>query len=82
LISEGNEGWCVQAHSTDPLIERIEWAYRHRDEVLEMGRRARQRAEQWTWADYRRKLIEELSPFLTAQGADTTIAHSWENAGS
>jgi starch synthase len=64
MISDEVEGWCVQAHSTDPLIERIEWAYSHRDALFEMGRRARQRAERWTWADYRRKLIIELSPYL------------------
>jgi hypothetical protein len=29
-----------------------------------MGRRARARAEQWTWADYRRSLIAELSTHL------------------
>jgi glycosyltransferase involved in cell wall biosynthesis len=82
LIADGVEGWCVQAHSIDPLIERIEWAYRHRDELFEMGSRARQRAERWTWADYRRKLVAELAPFLISQGADPAIAGSWENAGS
>ena len=64
LITDGVEGWCVKAHEVAPLIERIEWAYRHRDELHSMGQLARQRAEQWTWADYRRKLIIELAPHL------------------
>jgi starch synthase len=64
LITDGNEGWCVQAHQVEPLIERIEWAYQNREQLYGMGQRARQRAEQWTWADYRRKLIAELSPHL------------------
>lgn len=68
LITEGNEGWCVSAHEVEPLIERIEWSHQHRDQLFQMGERARQRAEQWTWADYRRKLIEKLSPYL-ASGA-------------
>jgi glycosyltransferase involved in cell wall biosynthesis len=68
LITDGNEGWCVSAHEVEPLIERLEWAHRNRDQLFQMGRRARQRAEQWTWADYRRKLIEELSPHLRRNG--------------
>jgi glycosyltransferase involved in cell wall biosynthesis len=64
LITDGREGWCVPAHDADALAERIEWAYANRDELYEMGRRARSRAEQWTWADYRRKLARELSVHL------------------
>lgn len=61
LINDGREGWCIPAHDTDSLIERIEWAYSNRDALYEMGKLARLRAERWTWADYRRKLAEELS---------------------
>ena len=66
LITDGREGWCVPAHDVDSLVERIEWAYQHRDEVYEMGIAARKRAERWTWADYRRKLADELSAHLAA----------------
>lgn len=65
LITDGKEGWCIPAHDVESLMERIEWAYHHRDELYQMGKLARQRAEQWTWADYRRKLIEELSSHLS-----------------
>lgn len=65
LITDGREGWCVPAHDIDSLVERIEWAYRNRDALYEMGMLARHRAEQWTWADYRRKLTEELSKHLS-----------------
>ena len=64
LITDDIEGWCVSAHEIEPLIERLEWAHKNRDRLYAMGQRARQRAEQWTWTDYRRKLIEELSPYL------------------
>jgi len=64
LITDDIEGWCVPAHEVEPLIERLEWSHQHRDQLYAMGGRARQRAEQWTWADYRRKLIAELSPYL------------------
>jgi glycosyltransferase involved in cell wall biosynthesis len=64
LITNGCEGWCVPAHDINSLAERIEWAYQNRDALYQMGVSARRRAEQWTWADYRRKLIEELSTHL------------------
>jgi len=64
LITDGREGWCVQAHCVDALAERLEWASRHRDRLFEMGNFARLRAEQWTWKDYRRKLTRELAPYL------------------
>ncbi|MDT5062882.1 MAG: hypothetical protein QOH63_3341 [Acidobacteriota bacterium] len=65
LIADGREGWCVPAHDVNSLAERIEWAYRNRDALYEMGMLARRRAEQWTWADYRRKLTDELSTHLS-----------------
>jgi starch synthase len=64
LITDGREGWCVPAHSVAALVERLEWAYQHRDKLFEMGKLARLRAEQWTWKDYRQKLVQELAPHL------------------
>lgn len=64
LIEDGQEGWCVAAHAVEPLTERIEWAYQHREALALMGKGARRKAEQWTWTDYRRELIAKLSPFL------------------
>ena len=64
LITNGQEGWCVPSHDIDALVERIEWAYQNRDALYEMGVLARKRAEQWTWADYRRSLTSELSRHL------------------
>lgn len=64
LITDGVEGWCVNAREVEPLVERIEWAHQNREKLHAMGQHARQRAEQWTWGDYRRKLIADLSPHL------------------
>lgn len=65
LITNGEEGWCVAAHEVDALAARLEWAARRRDELWEMGMRARRRAEAWTWAHYRRKLVDELARHLS-----------------
>jgi glycosyltransferase involved in cell wall biosynthesis len=64
LIHDGREGWCIPAHDIGSLMERIEWAYLNREALYEMGNLARARAEQWTWADYRQRLIQELSRSL------------------
>ncbi|MFL6210387.1 MAG: glycosyltransferase family 4 protein [Pyrinomonadaceae bacterium] len=64
LITDGVEGWCVAAHDVDELAARLEWAARRRDELWEMGCRARRRAESWTWTHYRQHLIAELAAHL------------------
>jgi alpha-maltose-1-phosphate synthase len=64
LIKDGREGWCIPAHDIDSLMEHIGWAYDNRDALYEMGNLARGRAEQWTWGDYRRRLIQEISRSL------------------
>jgi glycosyltransferase involved in cell wall biosynthesis len=64
LITDGKEGWCIPTHDIASLVERIEWSYHHRDSLYDMGNLARRRAEQWSWADYRRKLSTELSKFF------------------
>ncbi len=64
LITDGRDGWLVPAHDSSALAERLEWAANHRHELFEMGQRARQRAEQWTWGHYRKALVKELSRHL------------------
>jgi starch synthase len=64
LIKDGCQGWCVPAHAVVPLTERIEWAHAQRETLFDMGQRARRRAEQWTWSDYRHRLIHELAAHL------------------
>lgn len=64
LITDGCNGWLIGAHDSQALAERIEWASGHRDEVFEMGRKARLRAQDWTWSHYRQALIRELSQHL------------------
>ena len=65
LITNGQEGWCVPAHDVQALAERLEWAYLHRQELFEMGRLARIRAESWSWSRYGERLVKELTPHLS-----------------
>ena len=64
LISNGVEGWCVPAHDVNALAEKIEWSYRNRDNLYEMGRLARRKAERWTWSHYRQSLVEVITSHI------------------
>jgi len=64
LIEDGCQGWCVPAHAVAPLAERMEWAHAERQALFEMGEHARRKAEQWTWSDYRQRLLAELTAHL------------------
>jgi alpha-maltose-1-phosphate synthase len=64
LITEGREGWCITAHDSEALSDRIRWSYQNRDQLWTMGVAARRAAERWTWSHYRQLLIEKIRPFL------------------
>ena len=46
------------------LKEKLEWCYQHPEELAEMGRAARRRAEQLTWESYRTKLASKVKELL------------------
>lgn len=65
VITDGVEGWIVPIRDPVALQEKLEWCYRHPEELAEMGRRARLRAEQLTWELYRQRLGDRLRTELT-----------------
>jgi glycosyltransferase involved in cell wall biosynthesis len=60
LITDGVEGFVLDARDTEALKEKILWCYQNPQALAEMGRAARLRAEQLTWLRYRRTLINAL----------------------
>jgi glycosyltransferase involved in cell wall biosynthesis len=50
-IDDGVDGWIVPPRDVDALVERLRFCAANRDEVAAVGRRARARAERWTWRD-------------------------------
>lgn len=56
IITDGVEGFIVPIRDIEALKTKLEWCYRHPQELAEMGIAARKRAEQLTWANYRQKL--------------------------
>ena len=60
VVRDGSEGYIVPIRDTDALMDRILRLYRDPALCLEMGRAARARAEEYSWAAYRRRLGDWL----------------------
>ena len=58
--TEGVEGWIIPPGDLDALVDRLRDAARNRDELREMGRRGRVRAERYTCGDAGAALSEAL----------------------
>jgi glycosyltransferase involved in cell wall biosynthesis len=59
-ITDGVDGWIVPARDADALVERLRAAAADRDQLFEVGRAARARAERWTWREAGAALIGAL----------------------
>jgi alpha-maltose-1-phosphate synthase len=60
IITDGVEGFIVPIRDVEMLKEKLEWCYRHPQELAQMGQAARQKAEQFTWNLYRQKLASQV----------------------
>lgn len=54
LVTEGVDGFVVEPGASNALVSRVEWALSHRSELRDMREAARRKAEQFTWARFRR----------------------------
>jgi glycosyltransferase involved in cell wall biosynthesis len=59
-ITSGVDGWIVAERSVDALADTLGWARSHRDEVWEIGIRARRRAERYAIPEARRTIAAHL----------------------
>lgn len=58
VIREGVDGFVVPIRDVEALKEKIQWAYDHRSQSLEMGRSARERVSSgFTWDDYGDRIL-------------------------
>lgn len=69
LIEDGVQGFVVEPREPEQLAGRIVWAAEHRDELAEMGRQARVRAEFFTWRRFREASAEAVRQFLAGDDA-------------
>lgn len=64
IITDGVEGFIIPIRDTEALKEKLEWCYRHPEVLSEMGKAARQKAEQLTWERYRQHLAYQVQQCL------------------
>lgn len=64
ILTDGVEGFIVPIRDVEALKDKIEWCYCHPQELAEMGRAARRKAEQLTWGLYRQKLASRVQELL------------------
>jgi alpha-maltose-1-phosphate synthase len=64
VVRDGVEGFIVPIRDVNALMEKILLLYRDSELRAKMGQRARQRAEQFTWEDYRKRLAGLVAQVL------------------
>lgn len=63
MVLDGEEGFIVPIRDVEALMEKILVLYENRELRELMGKKARQRAEMFTWENYRQrlaKIVQEL----------------------
>jgi alpha-maltose-1-phosphate synthase len=64
ILTDGVEGFIVPIRDVAALKEKLEWCYSHPEELAQMGKAARQKAEQLTWGLYRQQLASRVQELL------------------
>ncbi|WP_017305488.1 glycosyltransferase family 4 protein [Spirulina subsalsa] len=57
IITDGVEGFIIPIRDINALQEKLEWCYRHPEQLKQMGKAAREKAESLNWGLYRERLI-------------------------
>ncbi|NEO43488.1 MAG: glycosyltransferase family 4 protein [Moorea sp. SIO4A3] len=65
IITDGLEGFIIPIRDIEAIKEKLEWCYRHPQELAEMGRAARRKAEQLTWGLYRKTLANKVQKIFS-----------------
>jgi starch synthase len=68
IVRDGLEGFIVPIRNVEELKVRIELLYRNPELRRDMGRRARQRAESFTWDIYRNSLAKLMVEVIGERG--------------
>jgi len=75
-VTEGGSGFIVPIRAVEGLKERMSWLYEHRSECREMGRAARETAENYSVAAHGARMYREFAEILARQrGAHPVATH-------
>lgn len=69
VIREGVDGFVLEPDDVSGLAAKLDWCASHRDELLEMGRAAAERAREFSWDAHRKRLGQLLEALGTRQQA-------------
>ncbi|MFH1421146.1 MAG: glycosyltransferase family 4 protein, partial [Planctomycetota bacterium] len=64
VIRDGKDGFIIPIRNTEMLAEKIEYFYKNRDAVKEMGKSASERALEFKWEKYSKQLVKEYEKVL------------------
>ena len=54
------DGFVIPPYNADAIADSLLYCYHHRDQLKEMGRNARQQAEQFSWTRYQDRITTHL----------------------
>ncbi|MFM6090092.1 MAG: glycosyltransferase family 4 protein [Dolichospermum sp.] len=66
IITDGVEGFIIPIRDVEALKDKLEWCYSHPQELAEMGKAARRKAEELNWGLYRQRLVKEVESVLNS----------------
>ena len=58
LVETGKDGWIIPAGAVDQLTSQMQWCVANPQQVTACGHAAKQKAADWQWPQYRKKLAE------------------------
>ncbi len=58
VVEDGIDGFIIPIQDVKSLKEKILFFYNNREKIKEFGKRARKKAEQYTWEDYGKRIVE------------------------
>ena len=64
ILTDGVEGFIIPIRDVEALKTKLEWCYQHPQELAEMGKAARRKAEELTWNLYRQRLASQVENIL------------------
>lgn len=70
LVTPGVDGFVVEPRRPDLIAERLEWALMHRSHLVAMRKAAREKAEQFTWTRFRKRMRSVVGGALPAEHSE------------
>ncbi len=65
-VRDGIDGFIIPTADVDAVCDRINYFYKNRDKVEEMGRRAREQALKYDWESYRKRLAGSVANIVAS----------------